>query len=79
MRIVAFQTADGFKKKMDEWIETFRSAKVAGATTGTYPGDPEREAEERIMKEGICVIPAIENDLEAIARELGIDFMKSGL
>ncbi len=78
MRIDAFQTADSFRRKMDEWIDTFRSATPAGGQEKILiPGDPEREAEERIRKDGIVIIPAIENDLEVIAKELGIDFKKS--
>jgi L-2-hydroxycarboxylate dehydrogenase (NAD+) len=75
MRIDAFQPAKEFKAKMDEWIETFRSAKTAeGQDRVLIPGDPEREAEERIMKEGIKLVPAIKEDLKEIARELGIPF-----
>ena len=75
MRIDSFQPADEFKAKMDEWIGTFRSAKpVEGQERVLIPGDPEREAEERIMKEGITLVPAIKQDLVAIAGELGIDF-----
>ena len=75
MRIDAFQPADGFKTKMDQWIETFRAAKPAeGQERVLIPGDPEREAEERIMKEGIKLVPAIKDDLVVIAKELGIEF-----
>jgi LDH2 family malate/lactate/ureidoglycolate dehydrogenase len=75
MRIDAFQPAVEFKAKMDEWIETFRSAKPAeGEEKILIPGDPERESEERIMKEGIKLVPAIKDDLMAIAKELEIDF-----
>jgi LDH2 family malate/lactate/ureidoglycolate dehydrogenase len=75
MRIDAFQSASEFKTKMDEWIETFRSAKPAdGEERVLIPGDPEREAEERNMKEGIKLVPAIKDDLVEIARELNIDF-----
>ena len=60
---------------MDEWIETFRSSKPAeGEERVLIPGDPEREAEERIMKEGIKLVPAIRDDLVSIARELNVDF-----
>jgi LDH2 family malate/lactate/ureidoglycolate dehydrogenase len=75
MRIDAFQPATEFRTKMDEWIETFRSAKPArGEEKVLIPGDPEREAEERIMKEGINLVPAIKDDLVAIAGELGVEF-----
>lgn len=75
IRIDAFRPASEFKMKMDEWIETFRSAKPAeGHDRVLIPGDPEREAEERIMKEGINLVPAIKNDLIEIARELNINF-----
>lgn len=78
MRIDAFQPAVEFKTKMDEWIETFRTAKPAeGNDKVLIPGDPERESEERIMKEGISLVPAIRDDLVKIAGEMGIEFIDS--
>jgi LDH2 family malate/lactate/ureidoglycolate dehydrogenase len=75
MRMDAFQPADEFKAKMDEWIETFRSAKPAtGQDRVLIPGDPERESEERILKEGISLVPAIKDDLVKIAAALEIPF-----
>ncbi len=75
MRIDAFQPADEFKQKMDEWIKTFRNAKSApGKPKVLIPGDIEREKEEKIMVEGINVLPAIAKDLKAIADELGVKF-----
>lgn len=75
MRIDAFQPADAFKAKMDEWIETFRSALPAqGQEKVLIPGDPEREAELRISAEGIELVPAIEKDLEEVAKSLDIPF-----
>ena len=75
MRIDAFRPASEYKLIMDEWIETFRAAKPAeGEEKVIIPGDPEREAEERIMKEGIKLVPAIKEDLIIIAAELGIEF-----
>lgn len=75
MRIDAFQPADEFKSRMDEWIETFRSSRPAeGQERILIPGDPERESEERILKEGIRLVPAIRDDLVKIAGEMGIDF-----
>jgi L-2-hydroxycarboxylate dehydrogenase (NAD+) len=75
LRIDAFQPADEFKTKMDEWILTFRSSiPAAGEKRVLIPGDPEREAEERIIREGIKLVPAIKDDLAVIASELEIDF-----
>lgn len=75
MRIDAFQPAEEFRSRMDEWIETFRSARPAqGKERVLIPGDPEREAMDRIMKEGITLVPAIEKDLEEVAESLGISF-----
>ncbi len=75
MRIDAFQPADEFKAKMDEWIETFRLAKPAeGQERVLIPGDPEREAKARNMRDGIKLVPAIREDLLSVAKELGIEF-----
>ena len=75
MRIDAFQPANDFKGKMDEWIETFRSARPAeGQDHVVIPGDPEREAEKILIKNGIDIIPSIWKDLLEIANELQIQF-----
>jgi len=75
MRIDAFRPADEFRASMDHWIRTFRNAKPAKGEERVYiPGDPEREAEERFRKEGIKLVPAVEQDLRGIAAELGMDF-----
>jgi L-2-hydroxycarboxylate dehydrogenase (NAD+) len=75
MRIDAFQPAEEFKSKMDEWIETFRKAKSApGKPAVMIPGDVEREKELVIRKAGISVLPAIVKDMKEIAGSLGIEF-----
>jgi L-2-hydroxycarboxylate dehydrogenase (NAD+) len=75
MRIDAFQPANEFKARMDEWIETFQSAKpVRGEKSVLIPGDPEREAEKINLREGIRLVPAIKNDLMEIAKKLQIEF-----
>jgi LDH2 family malate/lactate/ureidoglycolate dehydrogenase len=75
MRIDAFQEASVFKESMDRWIETFRNAKPAvGREKVIIPGDPEREKEIKLRKEGIPVLPAIVKDLQEIAVELGVEF-----
>jgi len=75
MRIDAFRTAGEFKLSMDRWIRTFRSAKPAeGQEKVLVPGDIEREAEARIRKDGIRLVPAVRDDLMAIAKELSVGF-----
>lgn len=75
MRIDAFQEPGHFKSKMDEWIETFRNAKpAAGQDCVLIPGDVERENEKRILKEGIVLIPQVEEDLKKIAEKFGLVF-----
>ena len=60
---------------MDEWIETFSTAKPAkGQDKVLIPGDPEREAEGRNIRDGINLVPGIKDDLVTIASELGINF-----
>jgi LDH2 family malate/lactate/ureidoglycolate dehydrogenase len=78
MRLDAFQPAEEFKAKMDEWINTFRSAKPSdGHERVLIPGDPEREAEKKYLKEGIKLVPAIKDDLVKIAGSLGIEFRET--
>lgn len=75
MRIDAFQEADHFKSKMDEWIETFRNAKPAkGQKCVLIPGDPEREYEARVRAGGIRLIPQVETDMKKIAEKFGLVF-----
>ena len=75
MRIDAFQDAESFKASMDEWILTFRQAKpAAGYDRVLIPGDPEREKEVLLRKQGIHVLPAVVKEMKEIALELGVDF-----
>lgn len=78
MRIDAFQSADNFKAKMDEWIETFKAGRpISGIKEVLIPGEPERRKEEQILREGILIIPPIAKDIKEIADFLGIDFIIS--
>jgi LDH2 family malate/lactate/ureidoglycolate dehydrogenase len=75
MRIDAFQKADEFKERMDKWINTFRKAESApGNPNVLIPGDIERANEHRIQKEGIKIIPAVEEELKNVANQLSIEF-----
>jgi len=75
VRIDGFMQAEEFRSRMDEWIKIFRNGRTAeGYEKILIPGDPEREAEERIMKEGIKLVPAVKNDLREVTSELGVSF-----
>lgn len=77
MRIDAWQPKDQFKSQMDKWIDTFKGAKPAkGVDRVLVPGELEFEKEEKFMKEGISIIPAIADDLIDIAKKLGVEFDK---
>ncbi len=73
MRIDAFRPAEDFKKDMDHWIEGFRNAKtISGEEKVLVPGDPEREMELIRRKEGIPLLPVVQDDLKALGLKLGI-------
>ncbi len=73
--IDAFQSPKEFKERMDKWITTFRNAKPVKGKKVLIPGDIERQAEKRISKEGIYVLPSIQIDLKEVADKLGVDFI----
>ncbi len=77
-RIDAFMEASEFKSRMDRWIEIFRNAKPVPGKKVLIPGEIEREAEERIAREGIYVLPAIQKDVKELADKLGIAFEMKG-
>jgi len=73
MRIDAFRPAPDFKGHMDSWIRRFRSATpVPGHEKVLIPGDPEREMETLRRLEGIPLLPAVVEDLKALAQKLGV-------
>ncbi|MDR2847576.1 MAG: Ldh family oxidoreductase [Bacteroidales bacterium] len=73
MRVDAFTSVDEFKARMDKWIDVMRHATPAkGQEKVLIPGDPERENEERMAKEGITLLPQVEKDMKAMAEKLGI-------
>lgn len=68
MEIDGFEEVDVFKKRIDDWIETFRNTKPAPGHEGVLiPGDPERHAEEIRSKEGIPLIQGVIDDLKEIS------------
>lgn len=75
MRVDAFRQAAEFKAHMDQWIGRFRNAAtVAGEDQVVIPGDPERMMEQQRKKEGIPLISAVVDDINALAEEFGVLF-----
>ncbi len=73
MRIDAFRTAEDFKEMMDTWIRRFRSSKVVdGQQNVLIPGDPEREMEKRLRKEGITLTSGVEDELLELSQQFNI-------
>ncbi len=75
IRIDGFMKPDEFKSRMDKWIETFKKSKpTEGHQKVLIPGEPEREAEEKLMKDGIYLVPQVAKEYKEVADELGVDF-----
>ena len=74
MRIDGFSSSEEFKKRMDNWILTIKNSKPIKGKEVLIPGEIEKRAEEILLKEGIKVLPVIQNDLKVMARKLGLDF-----
>ena len=71
--IEGFRDLADFKKNMDEWIVTLRNtAPRIGGEKVLIPGDPEREAYEKRMKNGIPIHPDIMNELKSISQACNI-------
>jgi LDH2 family malate/lactate/ureidoglycolate dehydrogenase len=73
MRVDGFRPAQDFKDHLDNWITRFKSAKPIDLENQvTIPGAPEYAAEKERKKNGIPLIDAVVNDLNALALKLGI-------
>jgi len=71
MRIDAFRKADEFKAHMDNWIGRFREADpIDPGQPVLIPGDPEREAEARHLREGIRLHRSVVAELKILAEKL---------
>lgn len=75
MKIDAFIEVDEFKSQIDDYVRTFRSTNPQSGTKGPLiPGDPEREAEEFRLKNGIPLIEPVITELRDISNQTGIPF-----
>lgn len=73
MRVDGFRPANEFKADMDIWIERFKSAStIDPAQKVIIPGEPELEAEQDRMQNGIPLVDAVAKDLNELAVKLGV-------
>lgn len=73
LRIDAFRPADEFKRSMDDWIGGFRgAASIEGQQKVIVPGDPEREAQQHRMQQGIPLESSVVKDLQQVADQFSL-------
>lgn len=75
MRIDAFRDGSAFKSHMDNWIRTFKNAKVSeGNERVIIPGEPEMEMQQERLKNGIPLLEPVVNDLKELAQKFSLKF-----
>ncbi|MEO5601071.1 MAG: Ldh family oxidoreductase [Cyclobacteriaceae bacterium] len=75
MEIDGFEDVEVFKKRIDHWIEVFRSTKPApGHEAVLIPGDPEHAAELIRTKNGIPLVQAVVDDLREVSNITKVSF-----
>lgn len=73
MRIDGFRPAEDFKKHLDNWIERFKSASTIDPDKKVIiPGEPEYAFEQERKVQGIPLIDVVVDDLNELAKKLGI-------
>ena len=74
MRLDLFGDADGFKRRMDEYVRSVARLEPLGRFSTAYlAGGREEALLERYLSEGVPVGPEHRADLETIAGELQVD------
>jgi LDH2 family malate/lactate/ureidoglycolate dehydrogenase len=73
MRIDGFRPAADFKVDMDNWIQQFKNAKVAGGFDRVIiPGEPEAAMQSQRMKEGIPLFDSVVEELNELGGRFGL-------
>jgi LDH2 family malate/lactate/ureidoglycolate dehydrogenase len=71
MRVDGFRPKEEFKNHLDNWIQRFKSAKTIDPNQPVIiPGEPELEAEQDRKTNGIPLVNAVVEDLNALAAKL---------
>ncbi len=73
IRVDGFRPAAEFKCDIDNWIQRFKSASTVDPSQKVIiPGEPELEAEQDRMKNGIPLVDAVVKDLNELAVKFGL-------
>ena len=73
MRVDGFRPIEDFKSNMDNWIERFKNATPIDENQKVIiPGEPELAAEIERKVNGIPLIDAVVNDLNEVAKKMGL-------
>jgi len=74
MRVDGFRPKEDFKNHLDNWIERFKNSGTIDTDKKVIiPGEPEYAFEIERKKNGIPLIDAVVNDLNAVAEKLNIE------
>ncbi len=74
MRVDGFRPKEDFKNHLDNWIERFKSSGTIDPDKKVIiPGEPEYAFEIERKKNGIPLIDAVVNDLNALAEKMNIE------
>ncbi|MVN90180.1 Ldh family oxidoreductase [Mucilaginibacter aquatilis] len=74
MRVDGFRPVKDFKTNLDNWIERFKASETINDSQKVIiPGEPEREAEAERTTNGIPLVLAVVDDLNAVAEKFGIE------
>ena len=75
LRIDNFSDADGFRRRMDEWIRLIRgSRRSAGVDRIWLPGEKEFETRWQRLRDGIVLNAKMVEELRGLALEAGVPF-----
>ncbi len=72
MRVDAFRPAAEFGQHMDQWIRRFRAAEAVDGQRVLIPGDPERESEARLRREGIPLLEVVVEGLREVGKKFNV-------
>jgi L-2-hydroxycarboxylate dehydrogenase (NAD+) len=75
----AFVSPEEFKARVKDYVAEIKASKKApGVREIMIPGEPERKAREKRLREGVPIADEVWTELEQLAKELGVDLRAEG-